>query len=81
MAESQAPEIENEPPLLTASFGLKSSDKDREPLVEQRTLKNELDQARTTRVNIGAAFPRWRELRELKGFRNDAQLATFLLDW
>lgn len=85
MAESQAPEIEKEPPrlLLTTQFELKASDEERKPLLEQRTVKKELDQTRprTSRVNIGAAFPRWRELREQKGFGNDAQFATFLLDW
>ncbi|XP_061095825.1 uncharacterized protein si:ch211-40k21.5 isoform X2 [Conger conger] len=33
-----------------------------------------------TRVNIGANFPRWRTLRDRKGFRRDADLARFLLD-
>lgn len=32
------------------------------------------------RINIGAAFQRWREIRELKGFKTDAEFATFLLD-
>ncbi|KAG5849749.1 hypothetical protein ANANG_G00075020 [Anguilla anguilla] len=33
-----------------------------------------------TRVNIGLAFGRWRELREIEGLRNDAELAALLLD-
>uniref|UniRef100_A0A672QPG9 Uncharacterized protein n=1 Tax=Sinocyclocheilus grahami TaxID=75366 RepID=A0A672QPG9_SINGR len=33
-----------------------------------------------TRVNIGSAFQRWRELKERKGLRSDAKVALFLLD-
>ncbi|XP_072543295.1 uncharacterized protein [Salminus brasiliensis] len=32
-----------------------------------------------TRINIGLAFERWRELRDQKGYRSDAELASFLL--
>lgn len=47
----------------------------------KKAKKKELDRARNkTRVTIGAAFPRWRELRVLKGLKTDAELATFLLD-
>uniref|UniRef100_A0A3Q3B0C2 Uncharacterized protein n=1 Tax=Kryptolebias marmoratus TaxID=37003 RepID=A0A3Q3B0C2_KRYMA len=48
---------------------------------EKQTQKKELDRARNkTRVNIGAAFQRWKQLRVRKGFRTDAEVATFLLD-
>ncbi|XP_062405821.1 uncharacterized protein LOC134095994 isoform X2 [Sardina pilchardus] len=33
-----------------------------------------------SRVYIGEAMQRWRELRQQKGFQSDAQLALFLLD-
>lgn len=33
-----------------------------------------------TRINIGRAFERWRELRDLKVFKTDAETALFLLD-
>uniref|UniRef100_A0A672MYI9 Uncharacterized protein n=1 Tax=Sinocyclocheilus grahami TaxID=75366 RepID=A0A672MYI9_SINGR len=33
-----------------------------------------------TRVNIGSAFQRWRELQEWEGLRLDAEVALFLLD-
>ncbi|XP_067291373.1 uncharacterized protein si:ch211-40k21.5 isoform X2 [Pseudorasbora parva] len=33
-----------------------------------------------TRINIGRAFERWRELREQKRFKSDAEMAFFLLD-
>lgn len=33
-----------------------------------------------TRLNIGVAFERWRDLRQLKGMKTDAELALFLLD-
>lgn len=43
--------------------------------------KRRLDLERgKTRVNIGAAFPRWRQLRESKRLKTDAMLAIFLLD-
>lgn len=43
--------------------------------------KKRLDQARAqTRVNIGVAFQRWRQLREMKGLKSDAMVAVFLLD-
>ncbi|KAK3567983.1 hypothetical protein QTP86_027766 [Hemibagrus guttatus] len=39
------------------------------------------DQKRSkTRINIGSAFPRWRELLLKKRMKLDAELATFLLD-
>lgn len=33
-----------------------------------------------TRIYIGVAFERWRDLRQLKGMKTDAELAMFLLD-
>ncbi|KAG5277806.1 hypothetical protein AALO_G00091600 [Alosa alosa] len=33
-----------------------------------------------SRIYIGEAIQRWRELRQQKGFQSDAQLALFLLD-
>ena len=33
-----------------------------------------------SRVNIGVAFGRWRELRLLKDLKTDADVAVFLLD-
>lgn len=43
--------------------------------------KKGYDQARgKCRVNIGEAFQRWRDLRELLGLKLDADVALFLLD-
>ncbi|XDV26995.1 hypothetical protein PO909_030597 [Leuciscus waleckii] len=43
--------------------------------------KTSLDKQRNkTRVNIGVAFQRWRELRDLKGLKSDSSMALFLLD-
>nr|XP_023656329.1 uncharacterized protein LOC111838017 isoform X1 [Paramormyrops kingsleyae] len=43
--------------------------------------KKSLDQARAkSHVNIGEAFERWRDLRELKGMKTDEEVALFLLD-
>uniref|UniRef100_A0A4W6DWT3 Uncharacterized protein n=1 Tax=Lates calcarifer TaxID=8187 RepID=A0A4W6DWT3_LATCA len=33
-----------------------------------------------TQVNIGAAFQRWKDIRELRGLTSDAEVALFLLD-
>uniref|UniRef100_A0A673LDM0 Uncharacterized protein n=1 Tax=Sinocyclocheilus rhinocerous TaxID=307959 RepID=A0A673LDM0_9TELE len=33
-----------------------------------------------TRVNIGAAFQRWRELKEREGLESDTEFALFLFD-
>ncbi len=49
-------------------------------LQEKVMNKKLLDKQRNkTRVNIGVAFQRWRELRDLKG-KSDALMASFLLD-
>ncbi len=48
---------------------------------EQKKANRASDKARTkTRVNFGRSFNRWRELRDLKGFKTDPELALFLLD-
>ena len=33
-----------------------------------------------TRVNLGVAFPRWRELKDRLKMKSDAELGIFLLD-
>uniref|UniRef100_A0A672H456 Uncharacterized protein n=1 Tax=Salarias fasciatus TaxID=181472 RepID=A0A672H456_SALFA len=49
-------------------------------LAQKKEYKKE-DRARNrTRINVGTAFERWRTLQDLKGFKSDAELATFLLD-
>ncbi|XP_008294770.1 uncharacterized protein LOC103368241 [Stegastes partitus] len=48
---------------------------------EHKQKKKHYDQSRAkTRINIGEAFQRWRDLRELKGMKTDAEVAVFLLD-
>ncbi|XDV36009.1 hypothetical protein PO909_005863 [Leuciscus waleckii] len=48
---------------------------------ELKIKKKAYDQARgRTRVNIGEAYQRWRELKEQKGLTSDAEVALFLLD-
>lgn len=48
---------------------------------EQKLKKKGYDQARAkSRVNIGEAFQRWRDLRELEGMKTDAEVALCLLD-
>ena len=43
--------------------------------------KRASDKARSkTRVNLGLAFVRWRQMRFAFGLKSDAELATFLLD-
>ncbi|XP_060763559.1 zinc finger protein 568-like isoform X2 [Neoarius graeffei] len=48
---------------------------------EQKLKKKGYDQARArSRVNIGEAFQRWRDFREDKDMKTDAEVAVFLLD-
>ncbi|CAM4572884.1 unnamed protein product [Leuciscus chuanchicus] len=43
--------------------------------------KRASDKARSkTRVNLGLAFVRWRQMKFAFGLKSDAELATFLLD-
>ena len=43
--------------------------------------KRALDRARSkTRVNLGVAFPRWRELKDRMNMKSDAEVGMFLLD-
>ncbi|KAK2915819.1 hypothetical protein Q8A67_000193 [Cirrhinus molitorella] len=53
----------------------------RKTVYEKAMTKKRLEQQRAkTRVNIGDAFPRWRQLRESKCLKTDAMVALFLLD-
>ncbi|KAL0973572.1 hypothetical protein UPYG_G00206280 [Umbra pygmaea] len=57
------------------------SSKKRKTLFESAKNKKDLDKARNqTRVNIGVAFQRWRNLRDSKMLKSDAIVALFLLD-
>uniref|UniRef100_A0A673LVG4 Uncharacterized protein n=1 Tax=Sinocyclocheilus rhinocerous TaxID=307959 RepID=A0A673LVG4_9TELE len=58
------------------------ADKKKRKISEKQNIKKKgYDQARgRTRVNIGAAFQRWRELKEREGLESDAEVALFLLD-
>ncbi|XP_078025873.1 uncharacterized protein LOC144464117 [Epinephelus lanceolatus] len=48
---------------------------------EKRELKKRLNKKRDqTRVYIGKAFSRWRQLRERYGLKSDEEVAMFLLD-
>ncbi len=50
-------------------------------LDKQNIRKKGYDQTRgRTRVNIGAAFQRWRELKEREGLEVDAEFALFFID-
>ncbi len=68
------------PPLQTTAYTAKTKKRNKS-LEEKQAKKKELDRARDkSRISIGTAFQRWRELRDLKGFKTDTELATFLLD-
>ena len=47
--------------------------------VRQRKRLRDRERART-RVNIGKAFPEWRDLREKEGHKSDGELAAMLLN-
>ncbi|XP_067249109.1 uncharacterized protein [Chanodichthys erythropterus] len=67
------------PQPTTPGTGKRS--KKRKTVLQTATTKKRLDHQRAqTRVNIGVAFPRWRQLRDSKGLKTDAMLAVFLLD-
>ncbi|XP_041838533.1 zinc finger and BTB domain-containing protein 6-like isoform X2 [Melanotaenia boesemani] len=68
------------PPLLITAYTAKTTKK-KKTSDERRALHKVLNRARDrTRVNIGVAFSRWRELRKQKRIKSDAELAIFLLD-
>ena len=51
------------------------------PKKRKRELKRQRDRRiQKMRVNIGIAFPRWKELMKEKDFQRDAEVACFLLD-
>ncbi len=55
--------------------------KERKISEEQNIKKKVYDQARgRTRVNIGADFQQWRELKEQEGLEAEVEVALFLLD-
>ena len=59
----------------------KTTKKRGKTLVERTATKREAARARNkTRVNIGVAYERWRELRDLRNLKSDAEMATFLID-
>ncbi|XP_020496254.2 zinc finger protein 771-like isoform X3 [Labrus bergylta] len=64
-------------PRLLVTARPKKEGKNRKTEAEKAVTRRRLDK---TRVNIGTAFQRWRQLRELKGLRSDAVVALFLLD-
>ncbi|KAM4605452.1 uncharacterized protein ACJ7VT_017696 [Polymixia lowei] len=68
------------PPLPTTAYTAKQPKKIKTE-AEKELSKREADRSRNkTRINIGVAYQRWRELRELNGLKTDAQFATLLLD-
>ena len=51
------------------------------PRKRKREFKRQRDRSiQKKRINIGLAFPRWKELMKEKDFKRDAEVASFLLD-
>ncbi|KAK0142690.1 hypothetical protein N1851_019380 [Merluccius polli] len=68
------------PALRTKVYTVKQAKK-RKTDVEKRESKRESDNGRNKScVNIGQAYPRWRELRDSIGLMLDSELADLLLD-
>lgn len=68
------------PRLETPSFYAKQSKK-RKTNSSKRESKRQLDNKRNkTRINIGVAFQRWREVRDIISLKLDSELAVLLLD-
>lgn len=82
MADEQPAAVKKLPiPPLPASAYSSKKRKRRKTLEEKKDKQREFDRARNkTRINIGAAFRRWRELRDQRSLKTDADLALFLLD-
>ncbi|XP_078031991.1 uncharacterized protein LOC117254656 isoform X1 [Epinephelus lanceolatus] len=79
MAEQMQPKLPL-PALLVTARPAKQAKK-RKSWAEKAATKKALDKARgQTRVTIGAAFERWRQLKKLKGLKSDVEVAVFLLD-
>ena len=68
------------PALATTAYTAKQPKK-RKTELEKKESKRKTDHIRSkTRVNIGIAFEKWRELRDSLGLKLDSELATLLLD-
>ncbi|CAL8363109.1 unnamed protein product [Boreogadus saida] len=68
-------------PRIPSTNTTKTAKKRGKTLVERTATKREAERARNkTRVNIGVAYERWRELRDLRNLKSDAEMATFLID-
>lgn len=79
MAEQIQPKVPIPRLLVTATP--KKKPRKRKPEDEKTANKKALDKVRgQSRVNIGVAFQRWRQLRDLRGLKSDAEVALFLLD-
>ncbi|XP_077065253.1 uncharacterized protein LOC143716740 isoform X30 [Siphateles boraxobius] len=79
MAYKQQPPFIVPPQPTTLGTGNKG--RKRKTVLEVAMTKKRLEHARAqTRVNIGVAFPRWRQLRDSKGLKTDAMVAVFLLE-
>lgn len=79
MAENHAGKIAL-PRLATTAYTTKHPKKKKTEFDKMKS-KRELDRKRNkTRINIGEAFQRWRELRDGIGLSMDSDLAVLLLD-
>ncbi len=69
-------------PFAAASVGKdKSRKRKRKRTGQPNDPRREWDKKRAkTRINIGLAFPKWRELRDTLQLERDADLACVLLD-
>ncbi|CAL8406470.1 unnamed protein product [Arctogadus glacialis] len=68
-------------PRIPSTNTTKTAKKRGKTLVERTATKREAERARNkTRVNIGVAYERWRELRDRRNLKSDAEMATFLID-
>ncbi|XP_030588801.1 uncharacterized protein LOC115782629 isoform X3 [Archocentrus centrarchus] len=78
MAEEEAPTSKEEPfPLFLITANTTQQNKRRKVTDTEKGADGERQE---TRINIGPAFQRWRKVREQKGFKTDAEFATFLLN-
>lgn len=80
MADSQASKLSV--PVSAEPASIKKKGKKEEKSEEEQGNQKAFDRNYSgSGIYIGAAFSRWRELRERSHFQTDTDLALFLLDW
>lgn len=68
------------PRLETSAFSAKQPKKRKTDSSKRESKRQSDNKCNKTRINIGVAFQRWREVRDNIGLKLDSELAVLLLD-